>query len=225
MWPATVTRVNSRDLDRDVAGCAASHQRLLASLDGLTDEQAGRHSLLPNWTVGHVLSHLARNADGFVRMLEGAERGEVRSQYEHGAAGRTADIDAGSGRGADELVIDVRMSIWRLEQTWASLTETGWHGRGRTFSGELATTAIPSRRWRETEIHSVDLGLGYRFADLPADFVRIELNQMTALLASRKPMGLTDPAPAALALTPNDRLAWLFGRLDVDGLAPAGIYG
>ena len=79
------------------------------------------------------------------------------------------------------------------------------------------------RRWRETEIHHADLGLGYEFSDWPADFVRIDLARMSAQWASRKPMGLTDLPAAALALAPPDRLAWLWGRLDIDGLAPAGM--
>jgi uncharacterized damage-inducible protein DinB len=67
--------VDLRELDRDVAGCANSHQRLLESLDSLTDEQARQPSNLPEWSVGHVLTHIARNADSHVRMLQGAERG------------------------------------------------------------------------------------------------------------------------------------------------------
>ena len=61
---------SSRELDRDVEGCAGAHQRLLAGLEDLTDDQARRDSLLPGWTVGHVLTHLARNAEAFTRLLE-----------------------------------------------------------------------------------------------------------------------------------------------------------
>ncbi|MET0910545.1 MAG: maleylpyruvate isomerase N-terminal domain-containing protein, partial [Ilumatobacteraceae bacterium] len=41
-------------------------------------------SLLPGWTRGHVLTHIARNADSFVRLLEAAGRGEVVTQYAGG---------------------------------------------------------------------------------------------------------------------------------------------
>ena len=54
-------------------------------------------SLLPGWTRGHVLTHIARNADSFVRVLEAARRGEVVTQYEGGVDGRNADIEAGAG--------------------------------------------------------------------------------------------------------------------------------
>jgi uncharacterized protein (TIGR03083 family) len=49
-----------------------SHARLRRTLAGLTDAGARRPSLLPGWTVGHVLTHLARNGDSHVRMLDGA---------------------------------------------------------------------------------------------------------------------------------------------------------
>lgn len=44
------------------------------------------------------MTHLARNADSFVRLLEGAARGEVAAQYPGGSAQRNGEIDAGSER-------------------------------------------------------------------------------------------------------------------------------
>src|SRR5919206_1227017 len=84
-----------------------SHGRVVSTLSGLTDTAARRPSLLPGWTVGHVATHLARNADSHVRLLEAARRGEVADQYPGGAAQREAEIEAGAGRPAAELVADV----------------------------------------------------------------------------------------------------------------------
>ena len=74
-----------------------------AALDDHLDRDVGEPgadpalpSLLPEWTRGHVLTHIARNADSFVRVLEAARRGEVVTQYEGGVAGRNADIEAGA---------------------------------------------------------------------------------------------------------------------------------
>jgi maleylpyruvate isomerase len=100
-----------------------SHARLRDTLVGLTDAGARRPSLLPNWTVGHVLTHLARNADSHVRMLEGARRGEVADQYPGGNEQRAADIEAGAGRPAADLVADVAGSAGRLEEAWAATPE------------------------------------------------------------------------------------------------------
>ena len=208
-----------------VHACAASHRALIAHLAGLTDAQARQPSLLPDWSVGHVLTHIARNADGFSRMIEGAARGEVVAMYENGVEGRRADIEAGAGRPAADLVADVAAASTRLDDLFARCDENTWAGSGLAIAGETPIGELPERRRGEVEIHRVDLGLGYTFDDWPADYRRAELAKRTNQWASRKPMGFTDLPAAALALAPTERLAWLLGRLVVEGLAPAGING
>ncbi len=222
--PASVSRVTVRELDRDVAGCAGAHQRLLAGLDGLDDATVQQPSRLPGWTVGHVLTHLARNADSFTRLFAAAARGEVADQYPGGAAQREADIAAGAARSAAELVRDVRASVYALEGAWSVADAGTWGGQGRTAVGAVPITELPFRRWRETEVHHVDLGLGYAPADWPADYVRLELARMEMLWASRRPMGLTTLPAEALAAPAPLRLAWLLGRAELPGVGPAGIF-
>jgi maleylpyruvate isomerase len=213
--------MDPRELDRDVAGAAGAHQRLLADLDAASPatDPAGP-SLLPGWTVGHVLTHLARQADSVVRMLDGLP------QYES-AAVRNDQIEAGAARPFDQLVADVRRSIWALEARWAA--DVDWTATARTLVGEAPMSDLPFRRWRETDIHHVDLGpidpaTHYTFADLPPDYVRLELRRMEMLWTSRRPMGLTALPDAALAVPPHERLAWLMGRGSIEGLEPAGIF-
>ena len=73
------------DLDADPAAaielCRAAHARLVARVEHIIDEQVRSPSRLPRWTVAHVLTHLARNADGHVRRLEGALHGEDVPRY------------------------------------------------------------------------------------------------------------------------------------------------
>src|SRR4051794_41250456 len=109
--------VTAAEIDRRVQGCRSAQATLLAALSGLSDEQARQPCLLPGWTVGHLLTHIARNGDSLVRRFEGAIRGEVVDQYVGGPARRQAEIDAGAGRGAADLVDDIR-------QTNASVDET-----------------------------------------------------------------------------------------------------
>jgi maleylpyruvate isomerase len=215
--------VKSSGAARDIAAATAAHVRLLTDLDGLTDVEAWQPSLLPRWTVGHVLTHIARNADGLARMMRAAERGEVGDQYVGGVISRAADIDAGADRPAIALVEDVRMSTFHLEQSWDELTDIGWAGTGQTVRGEMPITALPFRRLTEVEVHHADLGLGYTAEDWPDAFVRPELARLTGIWKSRQPMGLTELPRDALALTPNQRLAWLMGRRDIDGVAAADI--
>ena len=67
-----------------IAACRASHQRLLGTLEALDDATARHPSRLPDWTVGHVLTHLARNADSHVHILGAAMRGDAVEQYPGG---------------------------------------------------------------------------------------------------------------------------------------------
>ncbi len=212
------------DLDRDVAGVAHAHQQLLADLDTVTAEQVRKPSRLPDWTMAHVLAHIAGNADGCTRMIEGACRGEVADQYEGGFEGRQRDIDARASLSAAELVDLVRRTIWRLETAWALCSADGWLGSGVSLMGVVPVDDLPFRRWRETVIHHADLGLAYTWRDWPNDYVRIELQRQTMSWASRKPMGLTQLPAAAMAVDDHHRLAWLVGRADIDGLGQAGMF-
>ena len=221
-------------LNRQVEGLAASHQRLLSTLDpmdreGLTDEMVSRPSRLPDWTVGHVLAHLARNADSMTAMTVAAESGVVGDQYPGGFARREADIVTGSTRSAREQILDLRRSIYELEGAWAAAREA-WFGRGRVVTGaEVPIADLPLRRWREVEVHIGDLGLPELGCDGPdswsAEYVRHDLAMLSMQWKSRGSMGMTDLPAAVLRLDPARRLAWLLGRLDVDGVAPAGMMG
>ena len=46
-----------------------------------TDFDPSRPSLLPGWTIGHVVTHLARNADPVTGMLRAAADGMVGAQW------------------------------------------------------------------------------------------------------------------------------------------------
>ena len=213
-----------RDTARDIVGATAAHAALLAGMASLTDAQVAQPSLLPGWTVGHVLAHIARNADSHVVMLQAANRGEVGSQYARGVPQRNAEIEAGATRPAAEQLADLTSACGRLEVAWAEATSAGWGGEGVSVVGPVKVDDLPFRRWRETVVHHADLGLGYAWADWPADYVRLELQRATMLWASRKPMGLTTLPAAAATLPDHERLAWLLGRTTVPGLEPAGIF-
>jgi maleylpyruvate isomerase len=67
----------------------------------------GGPSRLPGWTRGHVVCHVARNAEGLVRLLHWARTGIETPMYPSAEA-RVADIEAGAGRPLDEQLDDVR---------------------------------------------------------------------------------------------------------------------
>lgn len=214
-----------RLLNEHVVGCAAAHQRLLAALETLTDEQCRGTTALPGWTRGHVLNHLARNADSHVHLLQCASRGEVGEQYPGGAVARNAAIEEGAGRSAEQLVADVRRSIYALEAQWAATNAQGWQGEGMNSAGAtIPMNDVVFLRWREVEVHTSDLDLGATWQQWSAEYVRYELDRQVMLWRSRKSMGMTVLPEAALRLPPNHRLAWLLRRVEVEGLAtPDGL--
>lgn len=49
--------------------------RLLVTTAAVTESQVAEPSLLPGWTRGHALTHVARNADGLRNLLSWASTG------------------------------------------------------------------------------------------------------------------------------------------------------
>jgi maleylpyruvate isomerase len=197
------------DLDADPARaiqlCRSAHTRLRATAEGITDEQVSSPSGLPEWTIGHVLTHVARNADGHARRLEGALRGENVPRYPGGSAQRTDEINEGALRPAADIIADLDTSRRRLELVWDHCVAAGWPNAGLLGDDHWPTTASPGRRLREVEMHHVDLDLGYEPADWPEDYVAWELPGLLATVRSR-------------VHRPEDQralVAWLSGRRPV----------
>jgi maleylpyruvate isomerase len=195
--------------DTAIEGVRAAHAQLALHLDMVDDATARRPSLLPDWSIGHVLTHIARNAEGQARMLEGAARGEVAEMYPGGISARNTAITDGSSRSAAELRLDVLESAARFETAAAALTAEQWtNGIGRRIQGDQAIAEVPRLRRREVLLHHVDLGLdGFTFADLPEDYVALDLPEVLATVPGR--------------LEPSDRRAlfgWVTGR--IAGLEP-----
>src|SRR5205807_199393 len=74
----------------------AATERLAATVKTMAPEDLGRPSLLPGWTRAHVLTHIARNADGTRNLLLSVRSGHLVRMYASSAT-RAADIDAGAG--------------------------------------------------------------------------------------------------------------------------------
>jgi maleylpyruvate isomerase len=184
-------RVDS-DPDRLRARVHAATGRLAATAAGLTDAQAREPSRLPGWSRGHVLTHLARNADGLRNLLIWARTGIETPQYPSREA-REAGIEAGAGRAAAVLAEDVEQSAAAFAAEAASLPAGAWEVPVRGMNGpEHPAWFTLVRRLGEVEIHHVDLGAGYAPPDWPAPFVADQLERAAWLFAGR------DDAPACV---------------------------
>ena len=140
-------------------------------------------SLCEGWTRGHVLTHIARNADGIADTIAGALRGEIVERYPDGWDARNAAIDAGSARPFGALVADVRDSASRLAAVLDDVDAAdGWE---LPTAEEQTPESWVYRRLREVVVHHVDLAADYTPDDWPPGFVGAELADAASSLAKR----------------------------------------
>jgi len=181
-------------------------------------------SLLPGWTVGHVLTHLARNADAHTNLLTWARTGVETPAYPSAAA-RDAGIEAGAGRPLREQIADLRSAHDRFADAGAAMTAEAW-----TFplpsTGQVAA-AVPWARLREVEVHHVDLARGYTPADWSDAFALRLLREIVTTASADfppmilRPYGIDHPltigtadAPPVVGGPTKSLAAWLSGRGD-----------
>ena len=157
-----------KDHVRDLASVRDATERLLTSAVTLDNAAVAEPSRLPGWSRGHVLAHLARNADALVNALEG------RPMYVS-AETRNTDIERDAPRPLDIQLADVRESAARFQAAGAAPAD--WTRTVELRNGVTdAAFRVPFRRWVEVELHHVDLGIGYELEDLSEEFTQHEIN-------------------------------------------------
>ncbi|MFD5569290.1 maleylpyruvate isomerase family mycothiol-dependent enzyme [Streptomyces cadmiisoli] len=217
------------DHARDLASVHEATDRLLIAVGKLDNAAVTEPSRLPGWNRGHVLAHLARNADALVNVLEG------RPMYVSGEA-RDVDIERDAPRPLDVQLADVRESAARFQRSAAAPAD--WSRTVELRNGVTdSASRVPFRRWIEVELHHVDLGIGYELEDLPAEFVEREIHFLADRFAGHPdvpPTRLTDGTRAwstgrtagepEITVTGSaaDLLGLLAGRRDGSGLVSEG---
>jgi maleylpyruvate isomerase len=201
--PGSVGRVSQQwDPAPDSAEIDAATTRLLVTARTLSDADVLAPSALPGWTRGHVLSHIARNADSLVNRLVSAATGVDIPQYPSPAA-RAAGIEAGATRPIDEQVVDIEASHRRFTDAVEAVPPANW--ATALTSGTQASNVLEARL-REVAFHHLDLDAGYSASDWPPPFA-------WRLLVSAVP-GLERRGMAAVTLVADD----LDGVPGVDGV-------
>jgi len=212
----------------------ASTDLLLESAAGVSDQQAREPSLLPGWSRGHLLTHVARNADSLRNLLVWARTGVETPQYRHPGE-RSEGIAAGAGRSSAELLADLKGSAAALDGEAARLPDTAWAAQVGGAPGNTHPAWYTLwRRLMEVELHHVDLSAGYTVADWPEPFATYCLTKVAddftgpgspaiLLRSSDAPVvvqiGPTVEQPAHTATGPvRVLLAWLTGRGQGEGL-------
>ncbi|MFF8410246.1 maleylpyruvate isomerase family mycothiol-dependent enzyme [Streptomyces omiyaensis] len=190
------------DHERDLAHLREATERLLNDAASWDNASVAEPSRLPGWTRGHVLAHVARNADALVNVLQG------RPMYAS-AGTRDADIERDAPRDLDAHVADVRATDARFREVAAAPAD--WSRTVELRNGVTdSASRIPFRRWVEVALHHVDLGCGYELEDLPEEFVLREID----FLAERF-HGLADLPPVVLRA--SDGRTWTTGGTSGEG--------
>ncbi|MEO3774213.1 maleylpyruvate isomerase family mycothiol-dependent enzyme [Micromonospora sp. B9E7] len=206
----------------------AATSRLLRTAASFDAADLAAASLLPGWTRGHVLAHLARNADGFVNLLTSARTGQDMPMYASLEV-RAADIETGSARPPAEHLDDLRRSADLFAEAVAAMPAEAWAATVQARKGPWPAALLVWGRLREIEVHHLDLAADYRAGDWSDTFAHRLLREA----ASHHAMGPTPPsmvlrldgsehevvigdragAPVVAGPAP-DLAAWLIGRAD-----------
>ncbi|MEV7285883.1 maleylpyruvate isomerase family mycothiol-dependent enzyme [Streptomyces sp. NPDC093252] len=217
------------DHTRDLASVRDATERLLSAVAKLDNASVAEPSRLPGWTRGHILAHLARNADALVNVWES------RPMYVSGEA-RDTDIERDAPRPLDVQLADVRDTAARFLDTADAPAD--WSRTVELRNGVTdSASRVPFRRWAEIELHHVDLGIGYELEDMPEEFTEREIDFLAdrfAGNASVPPTRLTDGTRAwhtgrraeqpevTVTGTAADLVGWLAGRREGAALAVTG---
>lgn len=188
-------------------------------LDGLDDAALAGPSALSGWSRGHVVAHLARNADALRRLLHWARTGEETPMYASPEQ-RDGEIAASAARPAADLRADWARTAEALGRDLAGTTGDAWAATVRTAQGRAVPAAqVPWMRVREVWLHAVDLDAGVGVDVLPDGLAAALLDDVTALLSTR------EGCPAVELRTPGGG-AWRLGARGRDGAtAPAVVTG
>ncbi|MFD4610271.1 maleylpyruvate isomerase N-terminal domain-containing protein [Streptomyces sp. NPDC058440] len=176
---------------------------MLDAVAGLDEAGFSAPSVLPEWTRGHLVAHVAANADALCNLVHWAATGEETPMYAS-AEERAAGIAKGPALSADQLRSWLTTSAHRLAEGLDGLTGEQWQQRVVTAQGRtVPATELPWMRAREVCVHAVDLGAGVvTFADLPKGF----LTALVAEISAKR--GLTELPDGPLP----EVAAWLAGR-------------
>lgn len=190
----------------DLAAVQEAGDRLLAAVRKLDEAAVPEPSRLPGWSRGHVLAHIARNADALLNVLTSARTGSHVPMYAS-AEVRDADIERDAGRPLAVHLDDLAESAERFNNAAAALHPEAWQRTVELRNGVTDLAArVPFRRLVEVELHHVDLGIGCEVEDLPAAFVEQDLEYV----AGERFAGRPDVPP--LLITTDAGRSWRTGR-------------
>lgn len=205
-------------------------ERAAASLDPVRLREPSR---LEGWSRGHVLSHLARNADALTNLLTWARSG-IESPMYSSPREREDGINAGAHRELAEQLADLAAAASRFQRAAEAVPEVRRSCLVRSAQGrEIAARVVPWLRVREVWLHLVDLDAGYDIDVVPDDIAWSLTKDVAAWMTSRsvatidllvdarRAIRLGQDAAGTSVIRGNAQqvAGWLTGRAGTAGLA------
>ncbi len=223
----------AEQLDRLRRLVTVATQRLLGDTISVSDDDWRAPSRLPEWSRGHVASHIARQADALCRLASWARTGQRQDMYASPEQ-RSMEIEEGSRRSGLDLQIDLDTSAERLWEAWELLEVDGaWDAIVEMRGGlQVPARLLPLARLLEVAIHHVDLDIGYEISDIDpqtaewllewcsfrlrgrVEFPKLELRSYSGFSITVGSAG--DPIPIS-GSSPN-LLGWLMNRVDASAV-------
>jgi maleylpyruvate isomerase len=211
------------DLSSTLLHIEDATQRYLRTVAGLSDEQFGEPSVLPGWTVAHVISHVASNATGITRAVRAAMADDPNPWVYESNAARDVEIDERAAWPVAELR---RLNAASTDDLRAAFTECP-PDKLDVLLPRAADAGPPwsvadwiGARWREVEIHHTDLGVGFTHVDWTDEFV--DYLQTVAVYDRETEIAVTLRTPAGdthvggggqvISGEQRDLVWWLIGR-------------
>ncbi|MEO3854239.1 maleylpyruvate isomerase family mycothiol-dependent enzyme [Acrocarpospora sp. B8E8] len=204
----------------------------LRKLRELPDGEFGGDSLLAGWTRSHVIAHVGYNARALSRLVNWAATGVQTPMYAS-PADRDHEIEFGATLSPNALRNLAEHSAVHLNVEWRDLAPSRWSQQVRTIRGRaVPATETAWMRAREVWLHAIDLDNGGRFEELPEEFLRRLLDDVTASWAARDVPSFSlrtgtetyDVRPADHPIPVTGTLpvlaAWATGRRQRDVTAP-----
>lgn len=209
---------------------------LLATCEGMGPDELAAPSLLPGWSRGHVLAHVAGNAEGLGRRARSVGDGVPRSMYESPET-RNGDIDWRARRSASQHREAIAASHADFAYDVSGIPADRAGEEMEIRSGLMVKVGdLPLLRLQEVCVHHADLGLAsYDWSHWPRELVSWMLPRVTASFAARDgfPVGWVEAegvrtqlgadASTGVSGSSAEVLAWLVGRAPGSGLTTTGI--
>ncbi|MFI6834028.1 maleylpyruvate isomerase family mycothiol-dependent enzyme [Kribbella sp. NPDC050241] len=198
--------------------------RLVTTAVTLSDADIRGPSMLPGWSRGQVLLHVARSADAYTWLLRSARR----STQLGSRPSTTAPPDGAAT--AVEVTGDLQVSLEQFAAEIGEMPADAWSHVVTALAGWPHPAWFTLRRClRELETHHFDLGRGYGTRDWPTSYVAWALDDTLATMrAQRFPLGSAEavdlgrtwtitPGGPSVAAAGHELLAWLAGRSEDPG--------